>query len=328
MAYRLRASKPFTAEFRAVAESQLSRAIRLLEDQPETPHEAVHAARKRFKRLRALYRLVAPDAKAFRHRENARIRDVAKTLSAVRDATALIETVDYLATHAGSDDELAALKLASEALTERRNRIAEEEQDLPAKITAASAACREAIAALEELDLDDRPGPTAKRLAKAWKKQREKADTALAACDSQSDAEHYHELRKAGQAYWMHLSLLRDAWPSAMLAKQQKTKELVDILGHEHDLSVLTGLVNESPDLFGDSDTLARVLGAIIARQQALRQEALERAHEVFSETAERESDLIATLWHEAIINARKQRKAKKKYKTSQPAAKESAPAA
>src|SRR4051812_25818858 len=109
MAFRLRPARPFTAEFRSVAESQLRKAIGFLEEQPHGPHEAVHDARKKFKRVRALYRLIQPDAKAFRTLENARIRDIAQTLSAVRDATALVETIDYLATNAGSPEELAAL---------------------------------------------------------------------------------------------------------------------------------------------------------------------------------------------------------------------------
>ncbi|MGK6311834.1 CHAD domain-containing protein [Neorhizobium sp. DT-125] len=324
MAYRLRPAKPFTAEFRSVAESQLSHAIRLLEEQPDGPHEAVHDARKRFKRLRALYRLVQPDAREFRRRENDRIRDMAHTLSAVRDATALVETVNYLAGHAGSPEETAALAVASNALTERRDRIASEEHDLPAKMAAAARTCREAIAALQDLDLDDNPHKTARRLAKAWKKQRVKAHDALAACEAHADAEGYHELRKCGQTYWMHLSLAGESWPSAMLAKQKQAKELVDLLGHEHDLSVLTGLVNENPELFGDSDTLALILGAIIARQQALRHEALEMAREVFADGADAESSFIALLWEKAATASRKERKARA-YKANGKAEKETA---
>ncbi len=306
MPYRLKPAKRFTAEFCAVAESQLARAIQLLEEQPDGPHEAVHDARKRFKRVRALYRLIQRDQPEFRRRENARIRDMAHTLSAVRDATALVETVNYLAEHATSAEELAALTVASNALTERRDRIASEEHDLPAKMAAAIATCRQAIAALGELDLDDDPRKTAKRLAAAWKKQRLRALAALAACEEHADAEVYHDLRKSGQTYWMHLSLLGEIWPSAMLAKQMQAKELVDLLGHEHDLSVLTGLVNESPELFGDSETLALVLGAIIARQQALRHEAVRKAHEVFADGAETESGLIRLLWGKAATAPRK----------------------
>ncbi|MEQ1406575.1 CHAD domain-containing protein [Neorhizobium sp. Rsf11] len=315
MAYRLRPDKPFTAEFRSVAESQLLKAIRLMEDQPDGPHEAVHDARKRFKRVRSLYRLIQPDAKEFRRRENARIRDMARTLAGVRDATALVETVDYLASLADSAEELAALAFASKTLTERRDRIAAEEHDLPAKMEAAVATCHEAIGAIEELELSDDPHKTAKRLAKAWRKQRLRAHGALAACAKHGDAEAYHELRKCGQIYWMHISLLGEIWPSAMLAKQRQAKDLVDLLGHEHDLSVLTGLVNESPELFGNGDTLALMLGAIIARQQALRHEALGKAEDVFADSAETESSLIAILWEKAADTPRRERRAVKVHK-------------
>src|SRR3546814_5850913 len=129
MAFRLRPDRPFTAEFISAVRNQLRQAIDALEEQPEGSHEAIHDARKKFKRVRALYRLIQPDAKQFRHRENERIRTMAKTLSAVRDAAALIETVDYLASEAGSPEELAAPATASAALIERRDRIASEAID-------------------------------------------------------------------------------------------------------------------------------------------------------------------------------------------------------
>lgn len=123
----------------------------------------------------------------------------------------------------------------------------------------------------------------------------------------------------------MHLSLLSEIWPSAMLAKQKQAKALVDLLGHEHDLSVLTGLVNENPELFGDSDTLALVLGSIITRQQALRYQALEAAHEVFADSAETESGLITLLWEKAATAPRRERRAAKLHRAHEAPAKETA---
>ena len=300
MAFRIRPDRAFTAEFRSVAQSQLKQAIRFLEEQPDGPHEAIHDARKKFKRVRALYRLIHSDAKEFRQRENERIRLVAKTLSTVRDATALVETVDYLASEATSPEEFAALTFASKALTERRDRIASEESDLPAKMSGAAKVCRDAIEALDDLDLDDSPRKTARRLSKAWRKELSRAAADLVACEEGAEAEAYHDLRKVGQTYWMHLSLLSDLWPSAMRAKQREAKTLVDLLGHEHDLSVLTQVVNENPDLFGDSDTLALLIGAIIARQQELRQAAIEQAKQVFADDADTEAARISLLWQEA----------------------------
>lgn len=312
MAYRLRPSEPFTTEFGSVARQQLSKAIGYLRDQPDGPHEAIHDARKRFKRVRSLYRLIQPDAPDFRSQENARIRDIARQLSAVRDATALVETVTYLTDFAASPEERAALDRARTTLTARRDRIAEEEHDLPAKMEAAIEGCGAAIEALDTLKLSDKPRKTARHLGKAWKKQLVKAHAALAECEKHGGAEAYHELRKSGQAYWMHLSLLRDIWPSAMLAKQEKCKTLVDLLGHEHDLSVLTQLADKEPDLFGNGDTLARLLAAIINRQQALRRDALEQAHALLSETPKHEATLIALLWERAATTGTgKPRKAK-----------------
>ena len=300
MAFRIRPDRPFTAEFCSVVEHQLRQAIHFLEEQPDGPHEAIHDARKKFKRVRALYRLIQPDAKAFRLRENERVRDMAKTLSIVRDATALVETVDYLAGEAVSPEEIAALNTASKALIERRDRIASDETDLPAKIAAAVQTCRDAIEALAELQLDDSPQKTARRLARAWRKQLSRAAADLVACEEGADAEAFHDLRKVGQTYWMHLALLSDLWQSAMRAKKEQAKMLVDLLGHEHDLSVLTQTVNENPDLFGDSDTLALLIGAIIARQQELRHKAIEQAKIVFADDADTEAARIALLWREA----------------------------
>ncbi|MBT9369223.1 CHAD domain-containing protein [Rhizobium sp. CSW-27] len=300
MAFRIKASDPFPGEFRRVAREQLLKAIHVLAEQPDGAHAAVHAARKRFKRLRALYRLIEPDAKAFRQAENARIRDMARSLSAVRDATALVETVDYLAGLAASAEEFAALGAASRALVERRDRIASSEMDLPRKIEAAIATCHAAIAALDTLDLPEGNGRTAKRIARAWRRQGLKARRALAACREMPAAEAFHDLRKCGQVAWMHLTLLEDLWPASLQARRREMKHLVDELGHEHDLSVLTEAVNESPDLFGDSDTLALLLGAIITRQQAVRADALALAENVFAGDAEWEAEIVRLLWQKA----------------------------
>jgi hypothetical protein len=82
-----------------------------------------------------------------------------------------------------------------------------------------------------------------------------------------------------------------------MKAKRDEAKELVDLLGHIHDLDVLSGLVEAEPQLFTRTDDLARLLDAIIARQQDIRGEALVRAQAVFADDAEEESQRIELLW-------------------------------
>lgn len=88
MSYRIRPGKDLTTEVVRIAEIQYDRAIETLGDQPKGRYQAIHDARKRFKKLRGLFRLVREAAPDFYEAENARIRDMARTLSTVRDATA------------------------------------------------------------------------------------------------------------------------------------------------------------------------------------------------------------------------------------------------
>lgn len=297
MPYRIRPDRQLLAEVRSVARGEFEKAIEILQAKPEGLHPAIHAARKKFKRLRNLYRLVAAGDKSFRRQENARLRDIARSLSRIRDATALIETIEHLADHAVTDDESVSLAATREVLTRRRDEIAAAESDLEAKVSDAIEACRAAILALDDLTLPAKPGHAARLIAKGWRKGLEQAHQALESCEGEGHGEAYHDLRKAAQAYWMNLSLLRDLWPSAFDAKRSDAKTLVELLGHEHDLTVLTTLLDHEPDLFGDGEGQSFLLAIIIRRQMALRREALTLADIVFADAAKDEAGIIETLW-------------------------------
>lgn len=300
MPFRIDPNKPFDDEIRRAGLELIEEAIISLRDQPSGRHEAVHDARKRFKRLRALYRLVARAAPDFSKEENARFRDIARSLAFAREATALVETVEYLETFAASTTQGKALRSIATVLRKRRDHAIEHEAGLDEAIAAAIAGCEEARKKLKAVSLPDELKDVTRLVKTGWAKQRKRARKALADCHEQADVEHFHELRKAGQAYWMHLGLLRRLWPSAMRAKRADTKRLVDILGHEHDLSVLAAFADREPERFGNGERLALLLDAIIQRQQALRGDGLELANEVFSESARTESRIVGLLWRQA----------------------------
>lgn len=297
MPYRISPDAGLETEVRRIAREQLERAIAALETRPDGLHEAIHEARKGFKRVRNLYRLVGSADKTFRRQENARIRDTARSLSLVRDATALIETADHLSEHTLTDDEAETLDAARTVLVLRRDDIASSETDLEDMVRHAIDQCHAAHAALNALELPSRPGHAARLLAKGWRKALQRAAEALEFCEGQGHGEAYHDLRKAAQAYWMNLSLLRELWPSAFAAKRRDAKRLVDLLGHEHDLTVLTALLDHEPELFGDGEGQSFLLAIIIRRQQDLRREAVSLAGQVFADPAKDEADVIETLW-------------------------------
>ncbi|ACP26679.1 hypothetical protein NGR_c29360 [Sinorhizobium fredii NGR234] len=300
MTYAFNPGRPFTEDFRAVGAEQIECAVKVLDEQPAGVHEAIHDARKSFKRLRSLYRLVASDAPLFQKQENDRIRGMARNLSTVRDAAALVENATYLREHAASEEQQVALDKICSILAERRDRIAEGETDLDGKIESTIVNCDQALAALGHVSFDDGRRSSASRLEKGWRRTLKRAARAKAACDTGTEAGLFHELRKRAQDYRMHLALLREAWPSAMQAKRAETKELVDVLGHLNDLATMTSLINEEPDLAGDSQNQAHLLSAIIARQEQLRMAALQRAGNVFLDDPKCESRTVKLLWLEA----------------------------
>ncbi|MBA5802418.1 CHAD domain-containing protein [Rhizobium changzhiense] len=297
MAYRIRPDADFTESFRSVATEQLERAVTVLEERPDGAHEAIHSFRKNLKRLRSLYRLVARDVPDFRAQENTRLRDAARSLSAIRDAAALIGTAQYLQHAARGKEESEALGRIVTILEGRRDWMAEAESGLEQRLTETSDVLKEAIAALDAVSFDGGHRKNARMLAKSWRRTARKAKTALAACHGEASADDFHDLRKRTYDYRLYHALLRDVWPGAMKAKRDAAKELVEDLGHIHDLTVLSELVEAEPQLFTRNDDLAHLLDIIIFRQQEDRRQALVKAEAVFADDADEEAQRIELLW-------------------------------
>ncbi|NKL99790.1 MULTISPECIES: CHAD domain-containing protein [Rhizobium] len=297
MAYRIRPDADFTGAFRSVATEQLERAVTVLDERPDGAHEAIHSFRKNLKRLRSLYRLVAREVPDFQAQENARLRDTARSLSAIRDAAALIGTAEYLQHAARGNEESEALGRIVTILEGRRDWMAQAESGLEQRLAETSDILKEAIAALDAVSFDGGHRKNARMLAKSWRRTARKAKTALAACHGEASADDFHDLRKRTYDYRLYHALLRDVWPGAMKAKRDAAKELVEDLGHIHDLTVLSALVEAEPQLFTRNDDLAHLLDIIIFRQQEDRRQALVKAEAVFADDADEEAQRIELLW-------------------------------
>ena len=297
MGYRIRPEADFTEEFRSVATKQLVHAMTVLEERPDGVDEAIHSFRKNLKRLRSLYRLVAREVPDFQKRENARLRDAARSLSAIRDAAALIGTVEYLQHNARSADENEALGRIVTILEGRRDWMAKAERGLEQRLAEVAGTLKEATASLDTITFDDSHRKNARMLAKSWRRTSLKAKAALKACHDEATAEDFHDLRKRTYDYRLYHTLLRDIWPGAMKAKNDAAKTLVEDLGHIHDLVVLSELVEAEPQLFTRNDDLTHLLDAIIFRQQQDRREALLKAEIVFSDHPDEEAQRIELLW-------------------------------
>src|SRR5215471_11136890 len=102
MAKPLRHTKSGTKEVQRLLCHHLDQALKALQESQPLSDAAVHSARKQLKKGRADLRLLrkALGSQTYTY-ENTALRDVARPLTAVRDARALMDTLDTLVEHSG-----------------------------------------------------------------------------------------------------------------------------------------------------------------------------------------------------------------------------------
>jgi CHAD domain-containing protein len=288
---------------RRIVNEQIGEAVADLRGETDgTRDAAVHETRKRCKRLRALLRLVRDQlgASVYR-RENTALRDASRLLAPVRDAQVLVNTLD--ATIGDADGELDAPALAQtrRALKAAHGRL---RQQVIYRGTAVEQTIG-ALAAVQERSLDWplgdlqfdglRPG-----LERVYRQGRR----AMAEAYDDPTPERFHEWRKRVKYLWHHLELLEPAWPGLLEALADETHDLSDLLGDEHDCTVLGERVRERPDLIADQD-MARVLTATLdERRQRLRAAARPLGAKLYAETPERFGARIASYWQSGPLDS------------------------
>ena len=233
MEYRLRPGVALGEEVRRIAYKQIDIAIGELTSVRD-PHRSVHEARKCFKRVRALMHLVrsALGEKSFK-KQDRRIRDVARKLSAPRDCQAMLETVSRLENGSGQVWSTATSQSFKAKL--HRDRAAAEYDLLQGGLAAALEELADIREHYRKLKLKKAKQHIAAGLAASYRQARRHYRRSY----KTKHDEDFHNWRISAQRHWRHMQLLWHAWPSAIQARIDAADELSKLLGYDHDLSVL-----------------------------------------------------------------------------------------
>lgn len=242
------------------------------------PGPRIHAIRKCTKKLRGLMRLVRPAFPDY-GRENAALRDLARTLSGLRDATVTAATLE---------DLIEAHRPAVDAATFAavRDEIAGEVPSAPdlAPVAATLAQVRERVAlwTLHDTGWDALAGGLRRTYRDARRSRRGKGDEAL------------HAWRKPVKYHWYHVRLLEGMWPDAMAAREATADALGEALGQHQDLVVLQARLAAS----SLPAAPARVLrGLIVVRKAELEAEARELAPRLLAEKPRALAERWGDMW-------------------------------
>lgn len=283
MSFRYKRRETLPAGTRRIVRGQMEQAARALRADEAGLHQGVHDARKCFKRIRAVLRLVRADLGGRYKRENRWFRDSSRSLSGVRDAEALIETCDRLSERHPGPPQGRALEEARAALVRRRDRIVAREGDLAPRAQTLAAELEQRLTALDDWPLD---GNGFRALRPGLKRTFKRGRNAMAAAAGSDDDARFHQWRKRVKYHRYHTQLLRGAWPRLMKPRLSALKEISDLLGYDHDLAVLRDTLRTGDEALedlspGTCESLSRTARQ---RQAELRSEALALGRRVYAQ--------------------------------------------
>jgi CHAD domain-containing protein len=278
MAFELRPSEPPRRGLRRLARKELAAAREAIRAATPPSEEAVFTARKSLKKVRAVLQLIDADGGRGLGGAKSRLRKVNRTLSCVRDADALIQTLATLKAHQP--------KLFSE------HRYARIRRGLVAGQRAALAGARhrdawqEAAHHLRVLRASAQAWTTRHRgfsaMAPGIRDVARRARLALARAKETNVAADFHAWRKEMKALWYALRLVGGG--TAAIGRDLRALQSAERwLGDDHNLVVLCATLAKDPNACRGPLQVARLQDAVNATQAMLRRKAIARTRTIFT---------------------------------------------
>ena len=294
MAYRIRPARDAGKEVRKAALGRINKAIQALCVAPAERVEGVHQARKRFKELRALLRLVRDPLGARFKVDNLRVRDAGRRLAESRDSAAMLESWDALARTDQPlfvSDPFRQIRLR---LQQRAAPDGEVHADFESEIGQVLEELRSLTQDVKHWKL---PGKGFGLLAGGFRRTYADGVRDLARAQKEGSDELLHEWRKRVKDHWYHCQLLSPCWPDALETRAEQLKQVADALGDDHDLAVMTELMQGEPELFGAPETRDSVQRCIEQRRAQLQQRALRLGRRLYAEPPKALAERVGAYW-------------------------------
>jgi CHAD domain-containing protein len=285
-AYRLRVDEYVPDGLRRIARGQLLDARETLDGASKRSlHDAVHEARKHLKRVRTSVRLARDALGETYERENTAFRMAGRSLGATRDAEVRLQTLDAL-TERFSDE------LAPGVTADLRARLADERRLATAALREDDGAIQRVVGALSEalvrtpawtFEPDDfaavSPG-----LGRIYRRGRKR----MRAARAEPTPERFHDWRKRVKDLRYATQIVRAARPDRLKRVGRLADEVADLLGDDHDLTMLREYVRAHPQCFADEVSRQALVSVIDRRSRRLREKALKRGARLYERSPKR----------------------------------------
>jgi CHAD domain-containing protein len=288
--------EPGTQAVRRVFRQQVKSALDALEHAPASD-AAVHAARKDLKRARATLRLLREAVgQPVYARENAVLRDVARSWSVLRDARVLLDQLDGLVERCGAPARALPLENLRRELRRERRAARRQWMQHPDALLSEVAALQNVYERSARWRVGERGwsvlGPGLKHVY-----ARGRRGLTLAA--AKRSPENLHEWRKQAKYLWHQLQLLTPLWPGQIGELADQAHKLADYLGNDHDLAVLRARVLDRAQLLPTRTGRGVLLGMIDQVRTELQDKAFVLGERIYGRRPQAFAARLGRYWSE-----------------------------
>jgi CHAD domain-containing protein len=282
MPFRLTQDESIPRGLRRIARAEIDAAVENLRVKtPAKRDAAVHEARKSLKKLRSLLRMISPVLGDSIRKENAALRNLGRSLSQMRDAAAMLETVNLIGKK--YKGEPAARDLAElRSLFVKRRADARTSSETVSTAEQGIATLRGLRRRLNNWNLTADVHSMAPGVRKIYRRGR----TALSKAEKNPNPENLHELRKRVKDYWYQVRLLESIWPDQGSSREKELRDVQEWLGEAHNLAVLR-----------EETTTGGLTALINDYERELREKSLVAAASLYEKKPREHTREIATLW-------------------------------
>jgi len=294
MAFRLNREAAIGVEIRRLVLHQLERAISELRTvgDPESD-EAIHDARRRVKKIRAIIRLVQPALdKAYRAVDRD-LRTVSRMLAPVADGQGIIKTLEELARRYRKLLPRRAVASIREGLRDRGART-DHEAHARGVIGIAAETLRSERRRVKHWSIH---GDGFRAIASGLEESYRRSRHAMILAWSKPKPGHYHAWRRWVKDHWFHVRLIEDRCGEHLLTYQRRLEALDGVLGEYHNLILLREVL--TTDGYLNRPETTRCLGVVSRYQQLLRRHAELLGVRIYAEKPRRYVRRLGRLWHD-----------------------------
>jgi CHAD domain-containing protein len=292
VAFRLKHGASISAEVRRIVLRQLEVAISELHavGDPQSD-EAVHDARRRVKKIRAIIRLVRPVLDKASRVVDHDLSAVSRLLAPVADGQGVIETLDELARRYGKVLPKPTLE-AARARVVRNSQRADRDASVHGVIELARGTLRSERKRIKHWRIG---ADGFRAIAPGLEDSYRRARRMMIVAWSRPKPSHFHSWRRCVKDHWFHVRLLEGRCGYHLVSYERRIEALDGILGEYHNVILLRDILVADRAL--SRDEAARCLRVVARYQRLLRRHAESLGVRVFTERPRRFVRRVRRLW-------------------------------